>query len=244
MKSSIALITTGITVLVLSVGTYALTRPTDRAGQAATFEQALSGTTDPSAEPPPPGSPNQGTATDHQKAAEEDDAGAIPRFTIGHSPEGPNRVPVSIRIPAIDQEARIIPAGVETNGDMEVPDNLQDVAWYKYGAAPGEPGSSVLAAHVDLAGRGPGVFFELRKLEPGSVIYIDFADGTTGAYRAEARTIYDKDNLPTEAIFSRQGPPVLTLITCGGDFNSSVGRYDSNVVVYAVPVDIGSPAVR
>ena len=28
----------------------------------------------------------------------------------------------------------------------------------------------------------------------------------------------------------------ITLITCGGDFNPSVGSYEDNVVAYAVPV--------
>ena len=69
------------------------------------------------------------------------------------------------------------------------------------------------------------------------LIYLDYADGTTATFRAEARAVYDKTELPTEAIFSRQGPPVLTLITCGGDFNSSIRSYESNIVVYAVPVE-------
>jgi sortase (surface protein transpeptidase) len=131
-----------------------------------------------------------------------------------------------------------MPAGVEKNGEMEVPDNVVDVAWYKFGPAPGEAGSAVLAAHVDLDSQGPGVFFELSTLEPGSVIYVDFDDGSTRAFRAEARAIYDKDALPTNAIFSRHGPPVLTLITCGGDFNRSIRSYESNVVADAVPAEI------
>lgn len=51
----------------------------------------------------------------------------------------------------------------------------------------------------------------------------------------EARAIYLKDELPLEAIISRSGPPRLTLITCGGGFDSSASRYDSNVVVHAIP---------
>ena len=31
------------------------------------------------------------------------------------------------------------------------------------------------------------------------------------------------------------GPPALVLITCGGDFDRSIRRYRSNVVVTAVP---------
>ena len=199
------------------------------------FEQALTATTvsaAPSTPLPSPSEPDTSVETDD----------TIPRFTIGTAPEAVNRIPVRLRIPALGQDAPITPAGVEQNGDMEVPDNVTDVSWYKYGSVPGAPGSAVLAAHVDLAGQGPGVFFELGTLDHGNVIYVDFDDGSTAAYRTEARAVYDKEALPTEAIFSREGPPVLTLITCGGDFNRSIRRYDSNVVVYAVPFDDPSPA--
>lgn len=240
MKSAFALIGTGLTIVLISLLTWTLTGGFDAAGDAAAVEAALTSpapsaaagrmptttvpadepdTVTPSPEPAPP-------------AAEQF---AIPQFTIGQEPGGMARVPVAIEIPALDQDAPIKPAGVAANGDMEVPHNVTDVAWYKYGPAPGEAGSAVLAAHVDLAGQGPGVFFELRDLDLGSEIVIEFDDGTEEIYVAEARTIYDKDDLPTEAIFSREGPPVLTLITCGGGFNEQIRRYDSNVVVYAVP---------
>lgn len=145
--------------------------------------------------------------------------------------------PVGLVIPSIDVDAEVISQGIDARtGQMEVPHNVSDVAWYEYGPAPGESGSAVLAAHVDLAGQGPGVFFDLRTLEPGDLLEVIFSDGTSEEFRVEARTIYDKDDLPLDAIFSREGPPVLTLITCGGSFNASVESYDSNVVVFALPV--------
>lgn len=225
------LIAIGVVVLIGALGVWTLTRPASEAGDAVAFERALT-----APEAAPPGSTPPADSGPSEVEDSDETVTSIPRFTIGEHPEGHDREPVAIRIPALGQDAPVIPTGVEPNGDMEVPDNVTEVAWYKYGSAPGEPGSAVLAAHVDLAGQGPGVFFELRELEEGSVIFVDFDDGTTGEYRAEARTIYDKAALPTEAIFSREGPPVLTLITCGGDFNQSIRRYDSNVVVYAVPV--------
>jgi LPXTG-site transpeptidase (sortase) family protein len=244
MKSAVALITGGMLLLTLSLGTWAFSRPSSAAGNALAFEQALAGTTPispPSTiEPLPPATTTPDTLASEANPSEPTSS-PLPRFTIGEQTREPDRVPIAIRIPALDQAAPIIPTGIEANGDMEVPDNVDDVAWYKYGSAPGEPGSAVLAAHVDLAGQGPGVFFDLRTLEPGNVIYIDFDDGSTRAYRTEARAIYDKEELPTEAIFSREGPAVLTLITCGGDFNRSIRSYDSNVVVYAVPFTNSPP---
>lgn len=42
--------------------------------------------------------------------------------------------------------------------------------------------------------------------------------------------------LPRERIWRNTGPETLVLITCGGDFNPDINRYDDNIVVYAVPV--------
>jgi hypothetical protein len=66
-------------------------------------------------------------------------------------------------------------------------------------------------------------------------VVISYEDGSEVSFRVVARVTYEKDELPLEVIFSREGPPVLTLITCGGGFNSNIARYDSNIVVYAVP---------
>lgn len=248
MKSAIAAFVAGFLLLGISLGVWAFSKPSAEAGDAAVIEQALSTqVTEPIS---PATSPTTGTSvpdstqsepSDSQPTTPADSQPTTPQFTIGVHPEGHNRVPVTLRIPAIGVEAPVKPAGVEADGEMEVPGNVSEVGWYKYGSAPGESGSAVLAAHVDLAGSGPGVFFDLRLVEPGDIILVDLDDDTTLTYRAEARTVYDKDDLPTEAIFSRQGPQILTLVTCGGGFNRSLRSYDSNVVVYAVPLDEAAP---
>ncbi len=149
--------------------------------------------------------------------------------------------PTRITVPALGVEAEIIAQGVAVSGQMEVPDNVTDVGWYRFGSSPGEAGSAVLAAHVDLAGQGPGVFYDLSSLVAGDRFAITFDDGTTADFRVVAGATYDKQSLPLDAIFSRQGPSVVTLITCGGGFSASTRSYDSNVVVYAVPVDDATP---
>jgi len=146
-------------------------------------------------------------------------------------------VPVGLRVSSIDVDAPIIPTGVNhRTGQMAVPNNVQDVAWYEFGSRPGEDGSAVLAAHVDLANQGPGVFFSLRDINLGDLIEVEFSDGSVSHFGVEARTTYQKDELPVDTIFAKGGSPVLTLITCGGGFSESSGSYDSNVVVYAVPI--------
>jgi sortase (surface protein transpeptidase) len=154
--------------------------------------------------------------------------------------QGPD--PVRLRIPRISVDAPVGEYGIDLEtGQMDVPANVSEVGWYRFGPKPGETGSAVLAAHVDLEGYGPGVFFDLEVLEPGDRIEIVYADDTRRTFEVETRATYLKDGLPLDVIFSREGPPALTLITCGGDFNSSISSYDSNVVVYARPVEGVSP---
>lgn len=150
--------------------------------------------------------------------------------------------PVRLRIARISVDAPVGEYGIDLEtGQMDVPANVSEVGWYRFGPKPGEPGSAVLAAHVDLEGYGPGVFFALEVLEPGDRIEILYADDTRRTFEVEARATYLKDELPLDVIFSREGPPALTLVTCGGDFDSGISSYDSNVVVYARPVLGGSP---
>jgi hypothetical protein len=153
--------------------------------------------------------------------------------------------PVALRIDELSVDAPVFAAGgLVSTGEMEVPETIDEVAWYRFGPSPGEPGSAVLAAHVDLAGQGPGVFVGLRTLERGDRIAVDFADGSSQRFEVVDGAIYHKEDLDTDRIFARSGLPVLTLVTCGGAFNPSVGRYDSNVVVYAVPVSARAGAPR
>jgi sortase (surface protein transpeptidase) len=220
----------------------------DAAGTTAEIEAALRPPTTTISPPPvapddssqvPPVVDTTATPAPDPAAPTSDDSGggpepaSAPPATV--APE-PAAVPVGLRIGALDVDAPVGAYGVDADRQMDVPDNVTEVAWYEYGPTPGQAGSAVLAAHVDLAGQGPGVFFGLRTLEPGDLVEVSYADGSAAAFRVVARTVYDKDELPTDVIFSRQGPPVLTLITCGGGFSRSSRTYDSNVVVYTVPV--------
>jgi sortase (surface protein transpeptidase) len=62
-------------------------------------------------------------------------------------------------------------------------------------------------------------------------------DGSTRVYEVVERTIYDKDELPRDRIWTTTGDETLVLITCGGSYNPEIRRYRQNIVVYAVPVD-------
>ena len=145
--------------------------------------------------------------------------------------------PVRVRVAALAIDAPVIEIGVDATAAMDVPEDVMIAGWYRFGPSPGEPGSAVVTAHVDSARQGRGAFFPVRGAQPGAVVTIDYADGSQRAFEVTGRRSYPKSTLPVEELFARSGPPVLTLITCGGSFDPLARRYDENMVVYAVPVD-------
>ncbi len=144
-------------------------------------------------------------------------------------------VPTSISIDEIGVvEAPVLDVGVEPDGDMEIP-GASDVGWYRFNPTPGDPGSAVLAAHIQYNGK-PGVFRYLSDVEVGDEVVVHFDDGSRTGFQVVELAQYDKDELPTDRVFAKDGAPMLTLITCGGDFNRSLNSYEDNVVAYAVPI--------
>lgn len=147
--------------------------------------------------------------------------------------------PNSISISRIGvSNATVVDVGVEDNGDMEIPES-DAVGWYRFNPTPGENGSAVLAAHISFNGAN-GVFRYLSDVEPGDVVTIGYDDGSSGTFEVFEVSQYDKQELPLDRIFDKDGDPVLTLITCGGDFNRSVSSYEDNFVAYAIPIDSGT----
>ncbi len=225
----LALLLIGAGLLLVAGGYLLVTNGSDSSGDVATVEASL--------RPMTPTGPIMGEQAPVNPATE-------PSATTSPSQEDPSTPsaedvpiadPIGLRIERLGIDAPVVAYGVDASGQMAVPDNVTEVGWYRFGPAPGEDGSAVFAAHVDLAGSGPGVFYELHTLEVNDRLSVLYADGTETGFRVIARTTYEKTELPLDVIFSRKGPPVLTLITCGGAFNRSIKRYESNVVVFAVP---------
>lgn len=146
-------------------------------------------------------------------------------------------VPISITIEGIGiTAAPVIDVGIEDNGDMEIP-GADGVGWYRFNPAPGQPGSAVLAAHIAFGGK-PGVFRYLDEASVGDRVVIQYDDGRTNEFEIIELAQYQKQELPTDRVFAKTGDPVLTLITCGGDFNRSLRSYEDNIVAYAVPINV------
>ena len=144
--------------------------------------------------------------------------------------------PVRVQIAAAGIDMEVVPVGVEPGGFMELPPNPAIAGWYRFGPDPWSPdGNTVISAHIDAPEYPIGPFAQLRDLSPDTEVTVVADDGSTAAYGVVSVTYYPKQELPTEDIFARAGTRALVLITCGGAFDSTTGRYADNVVVVADP---------
>ena len=64
-------------------------------------------------------------------------------------------------------------------------------------------------------------------------MYVRRADGTLAVFRVTAVRQFPKDSFPTSAVYGPVPDPEVRLITCGGTFDSQLGSYLSNTIVYA-----------
>jgi hypothetical protein len=157
---------------------------------------------------------------------------------LGPAGRGPwlsRSLPVSVDIPAIGVNSRLLRLGVNADGSMQVPPlttSADLAAWYKYSATPGQMGASVIEGHVD-SNRGPAVFFRLGSLRPGDAVDVTLADGITAIFRVTGVREYLKSNFPAKSIYGAPGYAGLRLITCGGTFDYATGHYLSSTVVFA-----------
>jgi sortase (surface protein transpeptidase) len=144
--------------------------------------------------------------------------------------------PARITVPALSVDAAVDAVGVDPDGQMTIPAEVDRVGWYRFGPVPGTTGSAVIAGHVDSRTQGLGAMAPLREAAVGDEVLVTDAAGSTTRWRVASRELISKQALPLDRLFSREGPPRLTLITCGGPFLREFGSYRDNVVVVAEPI--------
>jgi sortase (surface protein transpeptidase) len=144
----------------------------------------------------------------------------------------PRSAPASLHIPSLNLTTQLSELGVNDDGTVQVPTDIQEAGWYKGGPAPGQSGSAVILGHVDSYA-GPAVFFDLRSLTPGDQILVTLTDGTVTHFTVTAVDTYVKTSFPAHRVYGDHHYAALQLVTCGGTFDAQTGSYLSNVVVYS-----------
>jgi hypothetical protein len=144
-------------------------------------------------------------------------------------------LPVRLRIPALQIDTSLQELGRAPDRTVEAPTDFGVAGWFTGGPRPGQAGPAVILGHVDSR-RGPGVFYPLAGVAPGTEVHVDRADGSTVTFRVTGVQTVAKDGFPTEQVYAPTLQPSLRLVTCGGPFDHAAGSYRDNVIVSADPV--------
>jgi sortase (surface protein transpeptidase) len=144
----------------------------------------------------------------------------------------PEEQPLTLEIPKIEISTDIQYVGINGKGNMGVPSNYSDVAWFKYGTVPGQIGSAVIDGHVDNGLGLPGVFKRLHELQVGDDVYVVTKEGRRLHFVIMRLENYGYKEVPVEELFNRSDAAYLNLITCGGAWVKSEKTYDQRLVVY------------
>lgn len=142
--------------------------------------------------------------------------------------------PVRLIIPAIGVNANIQSVGLFWNGDgeMGIPTNFTDVAWYNGGPLPGMPGSAVIDGHLDGRNIEKAVFYNLGNLKPGDLVEVVDAGGATWQFQVVRLATYDYNATTTDIFAGDASRARLNLITCAGDWVKSQKLYNKRIVVF------------
>ena len=125
--------------------------------------------------------------------------------------------PARLLIPGINVDAAVEARGLDANRNMDIPKSFRDVAWYRLGPAPGQPGNALINGHVNWW-TGDAVFTRLNQVRTGDEITVVRADGGTVRFKVTAKTVVDA-NARIASLFEPSPVATLTLITCTGVWN-------------------------
>jgi LPXTG-site transpeptidase (sortase) family protein len=180
--------------------------------------------------------PDEGSLEQILREKEAVPAGDLPEISPPDAPD-----PIRIGIPPIGVDAPILAMGLDSNHYPQVPNSGADVAWYTFSAPPGRGSNAVMSGHVDwLLGDDPvkGVFYHLRELQIGDQMVLDLEDGSQLRYAVTANVAVPYNNPDLGDVMAPTAKDVITLITCGGTWqsdysNANGGNYSHRIVVRA-----------
>lgn len=140
--------------------------------------------------------------------------------------------------------ARIIPVGINSDGQLGTPNNIFDVGWYESSGLPGQGRTMLIDGHNG----GPhihGVFKNLPDLENGDTIEVERGDGWIFYYSVVENVTVGLDEsdvyMATAMRSPESGKESVTLISCTGDWSDERDTYLSRQFTRAVLTDSRAP---
>ncbi len=185
---------------------------------------------------PPPPTPHPAPSTAVSAAISTPHS---PAETLSPSPTPYVRpiLPAPTKLYFIRQEisCEILPVPMLEEDGVLSPGTLDDhmrAAWNMEGPVPGEPGIAHINGHISKDGV-LGTFHILRDdMVIGDEIAIEYEDGSVRYFNVEKLMTYTLDEFPTELLLPNWGgEPLLSLVTCKGDWDRKLRTHDSRALV-------------
>ena len=152
--------------------------------------------------------------------------------TLSNQEQVSVELPVRLKIPVISVDSAVIPVGFTSDGEMGVPKNPAEVAWFNLGPRPGESGSAVIAGHYGWENNIPAVFDNLHKLRKGDKVYVEDEKGTTITFIVREIRTYGKDEAALDVFSSSDGKAHFNLVTCTGAWNTEEKTRSERLIVF------------
>lgn len=151
--------------------------------------------------------------------------------------------PRYISIPDLNiTKTRVMTVGITETGQLDMPKNINDVAWYNKSVTPGQGSGAVLISGHSTGYSKEGVFVKLDTLPLGSKIILERGDGKMFTYEvvenksltlAEVNKVGMKDMM-----FSAQSDKEgLNLISYSGRYIPKDKVFDHRIMLRAVRID-------
>ena len=152
--------------------------------------------------------------------------------------------PRYLSIPALGiSKTRVTTVGVTQNGLLDVPNNINDVAWYTKSSTPGEGTGAVMIDGHNGGFSHDGVFAKLSTMKKGDEIHIERGDGKQFTY-----AVYDVRDMPLEEVnktgmkelmySAEPDKEGLSLITCSGKWIPKDQVFDHRIMLRAVRTEL------
>ncbi len=161
-------------------------------------------------------------------------------------PERRGEIPIAISIPDANVDAEVEKNKI-VDGVMLDPSGPWVVSWYQETGLAGdthEYRNMVVSGHIDYWGVGPSVFQSVATLKKGELIQVTGDHGTVYTYAVD--TLEQVPAQPSreqmQEIAGKSTTPILTIITCGGEFDHAKGEYPERTIVRANFVDTKAPS--
>ncbi len=141
-------------------------------------------------------------------------------------------VPVKLAIASVGIRAEVAHAGLTSAGAMDIEQDPDKLAWYKFGTRPGDEGSAVIAGHYGWLNGRSAAFNNLQRLKKGDEVKVTDKDNITTTFVVRTMRKYDPAADATDIFTSKDGGKHLNLITCDGTWNDKAQTYSDRLVVF------------